>query len=237
MSDERYAPPQAKLSDDGALTGGSGGFDLGVAFREGWAATWANFGLLLGAGIVASVLMGLSVLTVVGAFLVAPVLAWGVVRLMLNALDGTATFGDIWSGFSDYGSALASMLVLFLLQMLISALGQSLATIGQLAGISWLELVGALVNFAWAFLVTARLVFAWFFAVDQGMGPVQSLQASWDATTTQKGNCAGLLVLSFVIGAVGLLFFIVGIIPAIMITYLMQVSAYRQMVGRRSAAS
>ncbi len=237
MSDERYAPPQAKLSDEGALTGGSGGFDLGVAFREAWAVTWANFGLLLGTLVVGSLLMALSILTVVGAFLVVPVLFWGFVRLNLNVLDGTATFGDLWSGFSDYGNALVSMLVLFLLQALISALGQSLATVGQLAGISWLELVGALVNFAWAFLVTARLVFAWFFAVDQGMGPVQSLQASWDATTMQKGNCAGLLVLSFVIGAAGLLFFIVGIVPAVMITYLMQVSAYRQMVGRRSVAS
>jgi hypothetical protein len=237
VSDERYAPPQAKLADDGALSGGSGRFDLGVAFREAWAATWANFGLLLGAGIVGSVLMGLSVVTVVGAFLIAPVLAWGGIRLMLNAFDGTASFGDLWSGFSDYGSALVSMLVLFLLQTLISALGQSLATIGQVAELPWLEGVGSLVNLAWAFLVTARLVFAWFFAVDQGMGPVQALQASWDATADQKGNCAGLLILTIVIGIIGVLFLIVGLIPAIMVTYLMQVSAYRQMVGRRSAAS
>jgi hypothetical protein len=237
VSDERYAPPQARLSDEGSLTGGTGRFDLGVAFREAWAATWANFGLLLGASIVGGLLAALSILTVVGAFLIVPVLAWGGIRLVLNALDGKASFGDLWSGFSDYGTALVGMLVLFILQTLISALGQALGTIGQVAGIPWLEAVGALVNFAWTFLVMARLIFAWFFAVDQGMGPVQALQASWDATTDQKGSCAGLLVLSIVITIVGLLILLVGVIPAAMITYLMQASAYRQMVGRRSAAS
>jgi uncharacterized membrane protein len=237
VSDERYAPPQAKLADDGALSGGTGRFDLGVAFREAWAATWANFGLLLGAGIVASLVGGLSILTIVGIVLVLPVLTWGGIRLVLNALDGRATFGDLWSGFSDYGHALLAILGLVLLQGLIGAVGQSLATIGQVAGIGWLEAVGGIVNLAWAFGVTARLIFSWFFAVDQGMGPVQSLQASWDATSDQKGNCALLLLLSIVIAMIGLLFLIVGIIPAVMVTYLMQASAYRQMVGRRSAAS
>lgn len=237
MSDERYAPPQAKLADEGSLSGGTGRFDLGVAFREAWAATWANFGLLLGAGIVSTVLFVVSALTVVGLFLVAPVLAWGGIRLVLNALDGRATFGDLWSGFSDYGRALVTMLVLFLLQSLIGALGQSLSTIGQAAEMPMLAMVGAVVNLAWTFLVTARLVFAWFYAVDQGMGPVESLQASWDATSLQKANCAALIVMAIAIVMVGLLALIVGVIPAMMITYLMQVSAYRQMVGRRSAAS
>jgi uncharacterized membrane protein len=210
VSDERYAPPQAKLADEGALTGGTGRFDLGVAFREAWAATWANFGLLLGAGIVSTVLFALSALTVVGLFLIVPVLAWGGIRLVLNAHDGRATFGDLWSGFSDYGRALVTMLVLFILQTLIGALGQSLSTIGQTAEMPLLALVGGAVNLAWTFLVTARLVFAWFYAVDQGMGPVESLQASWDATSLQKANCAGLIVMGIAIVMVGLLALIVG---------------------------
>jgi uncharacterized membrane protein len=237
VSDERYAPPQAKLADEGSLSGGTGRFDLGVAFREAWAATWANFGLLLGAGIVSTVLFVVSALTVVGLFLIAPVLAWGGIRLVLNALDGRASFGDLWSGFSDYGRALVTMLVLFILQSLIGALGQSLSTIGQAAEMPMLAMVGGVVNLLWTFLVTARLVFAWFYAVDQGMGPVESLQASWDATSLQKANCAALIVMAIAIVMVGLLALIVGVIPAVMITYLMQVSAYRQMVGRRSAAS
>jgi uncharacterized membrane protein len=237
VSDERYAPPQAKLADEGSLSGGTGRFDLGVAFREAWAATWANFGLLLGAGIVSAVLFLLSAVTVVGLFLIAPVLAWGGIRLVLNAYDGNATFGDLWSGFSDYGRALVSMLVLFILQSLIGALGQSVATIGQTADLPVVEFVGAIVNLLWTFLITARLIFSWFYVVDQGMGPVESLQASWDATSLQKANCAALIVMSIVIVVVGVLALIVGVIPAVMITYLMQASAYRQMVGRRSAAS
>lgn len=237
MSDERYAPPLAKLADEGALSGGTGRFDLGVALREAWSATWANFGVLLAAGLVSLVLFILSGLTVIGLFLIVPVLAWGGIRLVLNAYDGKAEFGDLWSGFSDYGSALVAMLVIFLLQALISGLGQALSTIGEIAGVPALSFIGGIANLAWVFLVSARLVFAWFYAVDQGMGPVESMQASWDATSTQKANCAALFILSLIIPFLGLLALILGVIPASMISYLMQVSAYRQMVGRRSAAS
>ena len=54
-------------------------------------------------------------------------------------------------------------------------------------------------NLAWTFLVMARLNFAWFYAVDQGLGPVEALQASWDATAELKGNCAALIVMSLVV--------------------------------------
>ena len=47
MSDRRYAPPSANLGDAAPAVAGTGQFDLGEAFNEAWAATWANFGLLL----------------------------------------------------------------------------------------------------------------------------------------------------------------------------------------------
>jgi uncharacterized membrane protein len=237
VSDERYAPPQARLQDEGSLSGGTGTFDIGLAVRQGWDATWPNFWVLLGAGIVASVLAVLSFLTVVGAFLVVPVLAWGMIRLALNALDGKASFGDLWSGFSDYGRALVTMLVLYILQTLLNALGQSVSTIGEIAQAPSLTFIGIAVLVAWTFFVTARLNFAWLYAVDQRMGPVEALQAAWDATAQQKVNCMVLFILSLVIPLIGVLGLVILVIPASMIAFLMQVSAYRQMVGRRSAAS
>jgi uncharacterized membrane protein len=81
----------------------------------------------------------------------------------------------------------------------------------------------------------ARLNFAWFYAVDQGLGPVEALQASWDATSELKANCAALIVMSLVVILVGLLCLIIGVIPAAMIAYLLPASAYRQMAGRQSA--
>jgi hypothetical protein len=237
MSDERYAPPQAPLADGTMTVGGTGTFDLGLAFNEAWAATWANFGLLLGVGIAGVLLMAASAVTVIGLFLLVPVFVWGGIRFMLNVLDGNPAFSDLFSGFSDYGRILLSMLLLGALSFLINMLGQSVTLIGTAANLPLLEGLGSLVNLAWALLVMARLNFAWFFAVDQGMGPVESLQASWDATSNLKGSCAALVVMSIVVVLIGVLALIVGVIPAVMIAYLLPASAYRQMVGRRSAAA
>jgi uncharacterized membrane protein len=237
MSDERYAPPQAPLADGTMTVAGTGTFDLGLAFNEAWSATWANFGLLLFVGIAGLLLMAASAVTVIGLFLLVPVFVWGGIRFMLNVLDGNAAFADLFSGFSDYGRILLSMLLLGALSFLISLLGQSLTLIGTAASMPLLEGLGSLVNLAWALLVMARLNFAWFFAVDQGMGPVEALQASWDATSNLKGSCAALVVMSIVVVLIGVLALIVGVVPAVMVAYLLPVSAYRQMVGRRSAAA
>jgi uncharacterized membrane protein len=156
---------------------------------------------------------------------------------MLNVIDGRAEFADLFCGFQDYGRSLLSMLLLFVLSSLISALGQALSLIGTAANLPLLEGIGTIVNLAWTFLVMARLNFAWFYAVDQGFGPVEALQASWDATAELKGNCAALIVMSLVVIIIGLLCLVVGVIPASMIAYLLPVSAYRQIAGRQSAAS
>src|SRR5882672_3480827 len=109
MSDERYAPPTAALGDP-TRARGTGRIDLGEAFREAWAATWANFPLLLAVWLLFFILAALSALTLVGLFLVLPVLAWGGTRFTLNVIDGGGEVGDLFSGFSDYGRVLGTML-------------------------------------------------------------------------------------------------------------------------------
>jgi len=237
MSDERYAPPSANLANAPADVPGTGTFDLGVAFSEAWAATWANFWLLLGVGIVGLLLMVASAVTVVGFFLLVPVLAWGGIRFMLNVLDGTAQFSDLFSGFKDYGRVLLSMLILYVLSFLISMLGQSFSLIGGASDMPVLQWLGTPVSLAWSLLVMSRLNLAWFYAVDQGLGPVESLQAAWDATVELKLNCALLLIMTFIVFMLGFLALIIGVIPASMIASLLLASAYRQLAGRRSAAS
>ena len=237
MSDDRYAPPQANLTQASDALPGTGSFDLGLAFNEAWSATWAHFGLLLLTSFMALVLMVASAVTIVGIFLLVPVFAWGVIRFMLNVIDGRPEFSDLFSGFQDYGRTLLAMLILFVLSSLISAIGQSLNLIGSAAGSPALEAVGTLVNLGWTFLVMARLNFAWFYAVDQGLGPVEALQASWDATAELKGNCAALIIMGLAVILIGLLCLLIGVIPASMIAYLLPVSAYRQMAGRQNAAA
>jgi hypothetical protein len=231
MSDDRYAPPTAALGDP-ARERGTGRIDLGEAFREAWTATWANFGLLLGAWLLLVVLCVLSVLTVVGAFLILPVLFWGVIRLVLNVSDGGGEIGDLFSGFSDYGRVLGTMLVLMTLGVLIYAVGQSVSVLGHASGSGLITFSGVILNLVWGFGVIPRLAFTGYYVVDQGLPPVEAFKASWDATSDQKLTCLLLAILFSTIPFIGLLCLVVGVIPATMLVYLLQAAAYRQLAGR-----
>src|SRR5262245_46427971 len=188
MSDVRYAPPHATLQTTPA-SGPGGTIDVGDAFREGWAATWASFGLTLGVYVVGMLLFTLSAVTGVGLFLLCPVFAWGFFRFNLNAVDGRAEFADLFSGFGDYGRVVGTMLVLIGLVFLVALLGQSVSLAGAALESGALQGLGLLVNFGWSLTVMPRLAFAWYYAIDREAGPAESLQAAWSATAGQTGAC------------------------------------------------
>jgi len=231
MSDDRYAPPTAALGDP-ARERGTGRIDLGEAFREAWATLWANFPLMLSFWLLFFVLFLLSVLTVVGIFLVLPVLWWGAFRFTLNVMDGSAELGDLFSGFTDYGHTLAAMLLTGILLTLLYGVGQALALVGRLSESGLLTLVGGALNLAWSFAIMPRLAFSPYYVVDRGLSPVEALQTAWSATSGQKLTCLVIGILSFVLPLLGFLCLVVGLIPASMLVYLLQASAYRQLAGR-----
>jgi uncharacterized membrane protein len=231
MSDERYAPPTAPLSDSSRQRG-TGRIDLGEAFREAWAATWANFGLLLGVSLMFFVVAVLASLTVVGIFVVLPVLLWGGFRFALNLIDGSAEASDLFSGFSDYGRVLGAMLVVTILMVLLYLVGQSLSVLGQMAGAPLVTFIGTVANLVWSLGVMPRLAFVWYYVVDQDLSASEAVQTSWAATSDQKLTCLLLGIVSGIIPVIGVLFLLVGVIPAVMIASLMQAAAYRQLAGR-----
>ena len=231
MSDDRYAPPTAALGDP-ERERGTGRIEIGEAFREAWAALWANFPLLLGTWFLFAVLGTLATITVVGFFLVLPVLVWGGTRFSLNVIDGNAEVADLFAGFSDYARVLGTMITLGLVIVLLYLAGQSVTILGQVASSAVLTFLGTLVNLAWGLGVMPRLAFVWYYVVDQGLPPVEAVQTSWNATSDQKLTCLLLGVLSGVIPLIGFLCLVVGLIPAVMLVYLIQASAYRQLAGR-----
>jgi uncharacterized membrane protein len=233
MSDSRYAPPSAPLIGRGGARGGTGIIDLGAAFGEAWHATWANFGVLLGAGFVLLVLIIISAVSVIGIFVLVPIFAYGGTRLLLNALDGNPEFSDVFSGFSEYGRTLTHMLPLTLLLMLIGTVGNLVERMGTAVT----PLLGSLFILAWTFGISSRLGFAIYFAVDRGLGAIESLRVAWETTASQKLNCAVLILLFFLVGFVGVLCLLIGVIPAIMVGSLLQAAAYRQLAGRQSDAA
>jgi uncharacterized membrane protein len=232
MSDQRYAPPLATLAEPAARPRGGGQIDIGEAFREAWAATWPNLGLLLGATLVSGIAALLAVCTIVGIFVILPVLWWGWWRFLLNVLAGEGEVRDVFAGFSSYGENLSGMLGLGGLMLVIMLAGQSVQHLGQLLDSGVLMVLGTLASVCWSFLVMPRLMFVWWFLVDQRLTPAEAIRASWDATENQRFTCLLVGLVSWLVSLVGFLFLVVGVIPAVFVSSLLQAAAYRQLAGR-----
>lgn len=233
MSDNPYTPPGADLGSEGSPTrSGRGDFEIGQCLSDAWTFTWANFPLWLVALVVGLLVSALAAVTVVGIFLALPVITWGSVYLGLRMHDGGAELGDLFKGFSNYGPALTGMLGCIAVLLLVGLAGQSLQLAGDLTDNNTLRLVGLPVNLAVSFLVSPRLTFAYLFVVDQGLPPMEALRRAWEATSAVKWKIVLMILLQGLIMLAGLLLFVVGLLPALIVATLMWVSAYRQLVGR-----
>lgn len=231
MSENPYAPPSADLGTEAASTGGTGDFDVGRCLSEAWAITWANFPLWLVAGIVIVVVSLLATLSVIGIVLALPVIGWGITLFGLRMHDGGARVGDLFEGFSRYGSALVTMLVVGSVITAIGLAGQSLQLVGEFRDDELLKGLGIALYWVVFLLVLSRLFFSYFYVVDRDVSGSDALREAWAVTAPIKWKVVLLALLSSVIPLVGLLFLIVGVFPAMVITSLLWVSAYRQMAG------
>jgi hypothetical protein len=232
LTENPFRPPGSDLGSEPGSLAGRGDFDIGRCLSDAWANTWSNFPLWLGAGLVGLVLGIAASLTVIGVFLVVPVLSWGATRFALRMHDGGAKFGDLFSGFSIYTTALVGILVCLLVLLLVGIAGQSVQLAGDFTDNSALSLIGVPINLAVSFLVSPRLTFSYFYVVDRGLPPVEALRRAWEDTGPVMWKLAVMVLLGFVILAAGTLLLLVGILPAAAIVTLMWVSAYRQLVGR-----
>jgi len=236
MPDDPYAP-EPPLAGGPAAPSAAGGILVGECFRIAWDRTWKSFPTWLGVGIVYTVLALLSYATCIGIFLVVPVLVWGGVLYVLHVHDdeGRDEFGDLFAGFSRYGSVIGPMIVVFLLGFLVGIPGQIVQFVGAAADSEALVFIGLLVNLAWVFLVTIRFSFASFLVVDRGLDGLEAFQASWRLTSGSTGSLVLLVLATALVSIVGFLACIVGILPASMISCMMWTAAYRQLAGRAPA--
>jgi len=255
MSENPYAPPSADVeAPTGGTLAGTGDFQIGQCVSEAWSTTWASFPTWLWVGIVATLMLLGSVVTVIGFFLVGPVLAYGVGVFLLGVHDGRAEFSDLWAGFRNYGSTLGSGLFFFFLMALLTYVGQIPVFLGMLTESTGMAVAGQLVNLVWAF-VLVRFYFAFFIWVEGQAGPMEAIGRSWTMTGPVKWKMIGLM---FVMGAiyavplvplfalfipaiasdsgallgVGTLAAVILMTPTLMIGYLLWISAYRQVAGR-----
>lgn len=235
-----YATPDSSVERERQPTGGSqigkGSFDLGECLKDGWDNTIKNIGPVLGVMFLGIVMMMVSYVTIIGIFLLVPVIFWGQTKFLLNTHDGRCDFEDLFSGFRKYGKVLPQMLLLGILIMLISIVGSVIQYVGMFAENEILMIVGGLVSMAWTILIMSRLYWALLFVVDQEMDAVSALQAAWNATKSQWLMCMALVIVAGIVSFLGILACGVGVFISIPVGYFMYVSAYRQTVGRPGPA-
>ncbi|HEY9786557.1 MAG TPA: hypothetical protein V6D17_14205 [Candidatus Obscuribacterales bacterium] len=82
--------------------------------------------------------------------------------------------------------------------------------------------------------IIVQLSFQYFgyFIIERKMGPIQALKASWAITDGCRFSLLLFGIIQYFINWLGMLCFLIGAIPAGMVTMLAQASAYRQLVSR-----
>jgi len=228
-----YQPPVINVVESGL---GGGDFTIARALSDGWNAAKRDFPLCLGVGVVAVLISGVAAVTVIGYFLVVPVIAYGGIKFLLNLLDGKAEFNDLFSGFSNYGTVLGRMLLLTLITLLIGLVSESVMLVGMYSNSEAIRLIGSLIYLVSAVFVILPLSFSYFFVVDQDMTAAAALSASWRVTRGKLGKLVGLTLLGLLISWVGLLALVIGVVFTMTVAYGMFASAYRQMAGPAPAS-
>lgn len=252
MSDNPYEAPKVDLEGPAGgrrFSAGAGRIEVGECVRVAWDCMRGTFPLWLGVLLLYLFLSSLSSYVCVGVFLVTPPLRWGGARFLLNALDGTERFEDLFEGFSDYGSKLGPMLLIFLCVYLVLIPGYVILGIGSFQESPILLGVGSIALFGGLILYFVRFGLATFFAVEYRMKGVDAMRASWDVTRRQWTSTpligflsmlflvlsalAGILlsmlaVVSPVFVLLGVVAALIGVLPALVVTYFMWAVAYRQ---------
>ena len=125
--------------------------------------------------------------------LLVPVIEYGADLLILQGVRGEKVeVKDIFIGFKDYLNIILVNILMF-----------------GLIGISFFLFIIP------GIIVSVRLAFVSYLVMDEKMNPIEAVETSWKITKGHGWKIFGLAILSIFIAILGLLFLIVGIIPAI----------------------
>ena len=224
-----YAPPQSADASQPALVYGD--FDLGRTVTDAWEACKKHFPLWFLVGFVGMLLVVVSMITIIGYFVVVPVFFFGGIKFLLNMVDGQPSFDDLFAGFKNYLTALGRMLLLTVIFVTMALLAESLVFVGQYLDSVALVAIGGVIYLAFAFGVLVRFYFAVFLVVDRDMGAIDSLATSWRMTQGKTLKLVGLAILSSFIAVAGMLACGIGMFLTVTMAYVMYASAYRQIIG------
>jgi hypothetical protein len=159
------------------------------------------------------VVLGTTIVGALTGMIIQPFFQGGLVRLQLQAVrGGSPALGEIFTGGSTYLRLLATNFLLFL-----AVFAGSLALI--VPGV----------------ILALGLGMSQFYVVDQNMGPIEAMSASWNAMKGHKAHFLGFLLVSFLVALVGLAACCVGVIVAQAVIYVATAAIYTRVSGRTGA--
>jgi uncharacterized membrane protein len=172
------------------------------------------------------------------------ILSIWVVRVGIDAVDAkkltfsnlAPTWGVAWKyALSNALVALVLVIPASLVMGVVVALGFGsifgTLMMGATFGLTNLFLLGALLVFFLVVLIYlgARLMFVAYYVVDQKLGPIESVKASWRVTQGVVLKIVGLMIVLVFINMVGMLALFIGLLVTIPITVVSWAYAYRSL--------
>jgi hypothetical protein len=215
--------------------------DIASTISRGWAVYKANFGICLGATLLIMICNQVAgfvpIVGIIASLILQGPLLGGLYYFFIKLVRGeSAGIGDAFSGFSAKfwrlcGSFLLMILVVYL--FFIPAAAYFLVTSGsgnEFGPIFWI--LGAL-GAVGAVYFGVAFGFALPLCVDLGFGPLDSLRVSRRVVSMHWFSLFGLLVVTSLIVALGLLACCIGVIFTTPILYAAYMQAYEDIFGAR----
>jgi uncharacterized membrane protein len=239
-----YPPPAAGYGQPLLAPQGA---DIGQAFSYGWAKLWQN----AGAFIVASLIYVIGLGIVIGAFYFLPIAG----SLATNQFDSDGNYVGSSGGFAAVGS-LSSALFLVIIMLAVYLVqagfirGALEVTYGRPVAIGDFFKFTDFGRIVVAALVTGVIVgigsalcylpgivaafflqFVLFFVIDKGMAVGDALRASFNLAKNNVGPAVLLLLVVYVIQAIGSALCGIGLIVALPLGYLVSAYMYRKLLN------
>lgn len=186
-----------------------------------------------GALLASMLAIGLSLLMcIVPAFVVVPLMSWGLARFYLDAIDGQASLDTAFSGFSRAGDVFVPTLLVEVLAFVIIILATLPLSVAQLVVDRFadpmvqlvIDTLFSLVNGVIQTWLSLRLGFALYVVVERKLSALDALSASWELTRgVRTAQLFGLLML----GGVATFFFMLPGVGVTLVSLWPALSAMR----------
>jgi hypothetical protein len=244
VAESPYATPRASLEQPRPILGG-GEYTIGEIIGTAWNGFTARIGIALGTVALFLLIHGVGsnvpILNLIYVVAVSFPLQAGTILIAIKLADAglgrnpTIEVGDLFAGFSKYGSTMGAGWLIFAILILpagiLSAAVVGIGTAVDRDAGQIIMVAGLVVIMVPVVYVALRLMFVFMLIMDQNMGAIESIKQSWALTNGHVLNLFIIGLLAVAATLVGLLLLVVGVIPAAAFVWGMMGATYRKITA------